>query len=48
VVGKNRREEGFSTVEIAVSASNASPAPGVARQAPSVTSAKLADAVAGR
>jgi hypothetical protein len=48
VVGKNRHEEGFSTVEIAVSASKLTPAPGVVRQAPSVGSAKLADAAAGR
>ena len=45
VVGKNRREEGFSTVEIAVSHSNVTPARG---QAASESSSKLADAAAGR
>ena len=47
VIGKNRHEEGFSTVEIAVSHSNVTPAPGAVRPAASVTSPKLADAAAG-
>ncbi len=45
VIGKNRHEEGFSTVEIAVSHSNVTPARG---QAASVSSSKLADAASAR
>ena len=45
VIGKNRHEEGFSTVEIAVSHSNVTPA---RSQAASASSSKLADAAAGR
>jgi len=43
VVGKNRHEEGFSTVKVAVSHSNVTPARG---QAASLSSSRLADAAA--
>jgi hypothetical protein len=48
VVGKNRHEDGYSTVEFTVSRSNSPPPPGAMSRLGSEPTAKLADAAPGQ
>jgi hypothetical protein len=48
VVGKNRHEEGYSTVEVTVSSANPHPPADAVSQSDTTAGSKVADAAAGR